>query len=1789
MRKLYSTTNLARAISLGAAVATLLSSVSPVFAANLAITGQSVKSTDGPEVAYKYGSHGSVVLAGDNDFCGADNVVGRGGKQQQNLTNKITAEEQYSRFINDQEFWSRNPYGTTTESVTWAGDGATTPKGGYMGAITGGYVDAMPEAYGVYSFATGCGSAATGNYSTVFGAGATAKAGGAQAFGVSALASGKVSVAMGVGTEASGDSTVAIGGLSTALGQNSIALGTRARAEKNFAIALGTDAEAKGSGSIAIGGRRSDRTEQVDPNRKVRAEGENAIAIGSHTYAKTEDSVAIGANAQVLVNDGVAVGGGSVSDRDKGVVGYDPYIDGNSTEKNMVWKSTTGAFSVGEVGGQGQGTLTRQITGVAAGSQDTDAVNVAQLKAMKGLITEAGGGWKISVNDTDSTDVTPGSTVDFSVKNDNLKIEKASEDNKQKVKFALSDNLKLTGVTTGNASMSDDGFMFSGGASITVDGIHAGNKKIAGVEAGEDDTDAVNMAQLRAVQEAGKKVWQLSVNKGNATAVKSNDTVNFQAVGDEGKQNIKIGKNEDHDVTFALADNITVKSVTAGNASMSDDGFMFTDGGPSITVNGIDAGNKKITGVMAGTANTDAVNKAQLDNAVTDINNNINNSVINQMDKFAVLYDKNGDDSVNYNSVTLGGGKTNGQVILRNVKDGDISEESHDAVNGSQLYTMSNVFASYFGGGAGFNEKGEWNGPTFHVYKINNDGTLTKNPYGNVADAFEGVNDTFDIISNRITNIAENSLVKQDGGVNSPITVGKETGGTKIDITGSDGVRTIAGVKAAVNDDEAVNKKQLNDAVENINNVINKTSDFAVLYDKKNDGTVNYNSVTLGGGKTNGQVALRNVKDGDISAESTDAINGRQLFDYADTVSQYFGGETDVIDGIKPNFIVQDTTYNNVTEAFAGVDNSITDIYSKITNIAENSLVKQDGGVNSPITVGKETGGTKIDITGSDGVRTIAGVKAAVNDDEAVNKKQLNDAVADINNNVINQMDKFAVLYDKNSDDSVNYNSVTLGGGKTNGQVILRNVKDGDISEESHDAINGSQINTISQKVAEFFGGGTKFENGVFRKPRYQITTIDENSQEIEHQEYNDVGSALSGLDMNIRHVNNHLIHAINDVADYFGGGAGYDEEGEWHAPIFKVIQFNANGAIKNSYDNVADAFEGVNDTFSAIHNQITNITENSLVKQDGEEGLITVGKATGGTKISIANKNGDARTISDVKDGTLSKASTEAVNGSQLFTINQNITNELTTIAQNTSEYFGGSTDVLEGIEPTFVINNEVYRNVTDAFTGVNTSIKNIDDKIIEMKENNLVQQDGVSNIITIGAKTAGTEINIAGYAKVARSISGVKAAEKGDEAVNKDQLDKNIEKISKDIEIASAAAVLYDKDANGGINYGSVTLGGDKGKGPVSLLNVKDGRITEGSTDAITGNQLYLMSNQLANYFGGGAKYENGQWTAPNFKISQVNADGTSVEKNYTTVAEAFDGINNGMSNINNRIDDVINKVDSDALKWNEKEGAYDANHGGRPSKITNVANGIIAENSKDAVNGGQLWETNERITDVENHVEILDKRVDNISNTIGDIGDTVINIENKVNDIAEDAVRYDRDENGKKTNKITLVGGDASEPVMIDNVADGNIETGSKEAVNGGQLHDYTQEQMKIILDKSKHYTDQRVNNIVIDAIDDAVERANNYTDMKFEALSYDINSVRQEARQAAAIGLAVSNLRYNDTPGKLSVAFGGGLWRNQSAIAFGAGYTSEKGDIRSNLSVTSSGGHWGIGAGLSLTLN
>ncbi|UNF37214.1 Vomp family autotransporter [Bartonella krasnovii] len=2123
MKKKYSTPSLIKAVSLSAAMATLLSSVSPVFAANLAIRGGLMESTPGASVSYTYGSHGSIVFAGDDDFCGADNVIGRGGKQQASITNKITAEEQYNRFINGYSASNGgNPYGETTSKVTWISDGNLTNKASYMGTATGGSKNILPEAYGVYSFATGCGSAATGNYSTAFGAGATAKTGGSQAFGVSALASGKATVAMGIGSEASGDFSVAFGGLATASGKSTVAVGTKAKAEKEYAIAIGSRSHAKASGAIAIGSVKSERTEGVNPQRETIAEAENAIAIGSHTYAKTEDSVAVGVNAQVLVNDGVAIGGGSVSDRDKGVKGYDPYLNGDTTESGMAWISTTGAFSVGEVGGSGNGKLTRQITGVAAGSKDTDAVNVAQLKAMRDVIA---GAWKLSANDTDPTDVNSGNVVDFSVKDtkvgkDNLTIEKRNENKKHKIEFALSDNLKLISVTTGQSSMSGDGFIINDdGPRMTVDGIDAGDEKITRVKAGEDDTDAVNFKQLREFT-AGIKGggWKLSVEDGEATDVEADSTVDFSAVASEdGSKNIKIVKGDENKVTFALADDINVMSVTAGESVMSAAGFGFENGeGPSITVTGIHAGNKTIKGVAEAVDNTDAVNFGQLQKYVekngghwklsVDGQNATDVKAGNTVDLTSAA-DEDGSknitiDKTNGNKVTFA---LNNELKLTSVTTGNsiMSDGGFTFADGGPSMTVYGIDAGYesitnvkagekdtdavnFGQLQKYVEKngGHWklsvdgNNATDVKAGSTVDFVAGENEYGSQNVKIKKDNDnkvTFTLNDDlKLTSVTTgNSIMNNDG-------FSFVDGGPKITANGIDaGNKKITQVAAGEQDTDAVNYKQLKE----IKNQI--VGDSLVKWDE--DGKL----ITIGAEKEGIEINITNSKGkeriiagvavGKVSSDSTEAINGHQLFNYAANISEYFGGKTDVIDGFKPTFTIQDNEYHNVTDAFGGLDDYITDIYTQINNVTSNSLVKWDER-EKIITIGMEKGGTELDITNKDGdFRIIAGVAAGENDDDAVNFSQLKEvktlaengwklsvnggdatdvkagntvdlasaAGEDGSENIqivkgdgnkvtfsladdINVMTVTAgnsvmdaagfrfndgdgpsitvngihagnktikgVAAGENDDDAVNYGQLqdvkqlatkgwklsvdgqnatdvkaggtvdliagaTKSGGKniqikkgednkitfslkdhialssvmtgnsimsndgfafidggpsitsrgidadnkkitqvaageqdtdavnykqlkeikgqiaedslvkwdegeklitigkekggtkiditgTDGERTIAGVKDGDLGKDSKEAVNGSQINAISGDIANYFGGDAAFEGGKFVGPRYNLSRVGADG-EVEQKIFNNVGDALTELDANVKNVNNHIKY------------------------------------VDNKFDKKFDEF-----------------SQDALLWSEEERAFV----ALHGPKGEKTNSK-----ITFLKNGDISKESTDAINGSQLFKI-----------AQNTSKYFGGSADVLEGIEPTFLIQGETYRNVFDAFTGVNVSITNIDNKISEMKENSLVKWDEGQKLITIGKDKAGTEINIAGYGKVARSISGVKAAEKGDEAVNKDQLDKSIKDITKNIETVTAAAVLYDKDEEGNVNYGSVTLGGNKNNGQVALHNVKngsisenshdaingsqinkisadiakffgggakfingafeglkytlsiitedgtvgkanyrdvgsaltgldasvksvnqrltnvsnkfnqkiegiskdallwddneeafvarhekdgkktnsklkylmDGEIADGSTEAITGNQLYFMSNQLANYFGGGAKYENGKWTDPTFNISKVDKDGKTVKTEHHNVADAFDDISDGMSNINNRIDDVINKVDSDALKWNDKEKAYDASRDGEPSKIINVADGKVEKDSKDAVNGGQLWETNERVSGVEKDVKHLNNRVDNISHTIADIGDIVNNIDgkvdnidNKVNDIAEDAVRYDRDENGNKTNKITLTGGDASEPVVIDNVANGKIETGSKEAVNGGQLHDYTQEQMKIILDESKQYTDQRISNITIDAIDEAVDKSKHYTDMKFDVLNYSIESVRKEARQAAAIGLAVSNLRYNDTPGKLSVGFGTGLWRSQSAFAFGAGYTSENGNIRSNVSVTTSGGHWGVGAGFNMTLN
>lgn len=195
----------------------------------------------------------------------------------------------------------------------------------------------------------------------------------------------------------------------------------------------------------------------------------------------------------------------------------------------------------------------------------------------------------------------------------------------------------------------------------------------------------------------------------------------------------------------------------------------------------------------------------------------------------------------------------------------------------------------------------------------------------------------------------------------------------------------------------------------------------------------------------------------------------------------------------------------------------------------------------------------------------------------------------------------------------------------------------------------------------------------------------------------------------------------------------------------------------------------------------------------------------------------------------------------------------------------------------------------------------------------------------------------------------------------------------------------------------------------------------------------------------------------------------------------------------------------------------------------------------------------------------------KVDRLDTEVKEIDSRVTYIESFQGDL-ENAAVYDTDAAGKRLNTLTLEGGDPNKPVLIANVAKGVKAT---DAVNVGQLDEsvaesksYTDEKTEWAIDQAAIYTDQ--------VIETKVSAVNNYAQQRFAQLSGEIGQVRGEARQAAAIGLAAASLRFDNEPGKLSVALGGGFWRSEGALAFGAGYTSEDGRVRANLTGAAAGG-------------
>ena len=596
--------------------------------------------------------------------------------------------------------------GTYSEALTDNQDAYAIAMGAYAKskAHMAVSIGAISNATGSESTAVGAGSTASGTNSTALGARNTASGLRSVAIGKGNNAVTEDTIAMGTennanigggiaigqnnladstvgGGRAAGNTMIAIGRENKATAEDTVAIGRKTTASANVSVALGARSEATGSGAIAIAGNgegykttstgtgsiaigmqsNSTGVASTAVGGVAQATAKGASALGYKADASAESATALGQESVASVKDGVALGSQSKATVDKGVKGFNPAETRTNKYAGLAGTAQTSTLAAVSVGDGA--TATRQITGLAAGTNDTDAVNVAQLRSVnlkyagdtgnsdvlldngtlnvKGddkfistsadangvkvsakigdnITTNADGkavapttngiattdnvtqainnsGWKVTsannggtTNGTTSEKVSPGDTVTFSA-GKNIVLDQAGK----QFTYSLNKDVDLTNggsLTIGDTKINNGGLTITGGPSVTKTGIDAGNKNITNVKAGENDTDAVNVKQLK---DAKTKL----VDGKNTT------------VTGEGTQADPYKVNVEGDL----------KGITS--ISNTDNGPKMTIGGNSINITGgtLNMGGSKITNVAPGTDDTDAVNVSQIKGLRTEV------------------------------------------------------------------------------------------------------------------------------------------------------------------------------------------------------------------------------------------------------------------------------------------------------------------------------------------------------------------------------------------------------------------------------------------------------------------------------------------------------------------------------------------------------------------------------------------------------------------------------------------------------------------------------------------------------------------------------------------------------------------------------------------------------------------------------------------------------------------------------------------------------------------------------------------------------------------------------------------------------------------------------------------------------------------------------------------------------------------------------------------------------------------------------------------------------------------
>lgn len=815
-----------------------------------------------------------------------------------------------------------------------------------------------------HSFAVGSGAVASGALAVAMGDGT--KAGDYSfATGVRTEASGFVSTAMGQETKATGFYSTALGYRSQATNESAFAAGSYSKATGQWAVALGQGAEANNEASVAVGFHTLAGYHGFAGGSYSKSLGMGSVALGGgETEHDAFFSLAVGRGAVAKLQNSVALGGGSIASREKGKIGYDSTATDHSGDTTGIWKSTEAAIAVGDSGNK----ITRQITGVAAGSEDTDAVNVAQLKALRSDL---------------QTDVANKKTHYYSVNSSAQDADSNYNNDGAKGENALAAGSYATAqkesVAIGYKAQAQDArSVVIGIAAKTMDTTDGGNISIGyGSQAGQK-VDSGSSGLAAAVGMNAKATgWGSSAYGTEAKAQNSWST----AVGDWAQANTTKGRG----------------GTAIGTTAKADDDYATA---VNSTALGMQAKATQKDSVALGAGSVDRAATKETKGTIA-----LSDGTIRDYGNFA------GSNPIGVVSV---GAKDKERQII-NVAAGKISADSTDAVNGSQLYSLA--------GEVGKNAEAIAKN-TQDISNIKNNITNLTTEAGKHTTVKAGTNENLTVTEGTNTEGGKEYTVD----LSDKLTIGKagadgkdghmgingKDGVSGVGIDGKDGI-SVKGDKGEVgingNDGISIKGKDGKDAVS--------------INGKDGVGHIGLTGPAGTNGKDGTNAVDISVKNGYDGADGTkgssgvDGKDGMTRIVYEDKTGEHqvatlddgmkYGGDTgnvikkklnnqvNVIGGISDTGKL--TTTDNVGVVSDGVDNL------KV-RLAKNLNLGNDGSVTTGDTTINNNGvtinnGPSITKDGIDaGGKTITNIGNGTNATDAVNKGQLDEAVQNTNREV---------------------------------------------------------------------------------------------------------------------------------------------------------------------------------------------------------------------------------------------------------------------------------------------------------------------------------------------------------------------------------------------------------------------------------------------------------------------------------------------------------------------------------------------------------------------------------------------------------------------------------------------------------------------------------------------------------------------------------------------------------------------------------------------------------------------